>query len=133
MLFYACALVLLGIGTPSAFAAEIITECPRVSPVDNRTPLAFVSIRHDGENEWGYPDADVERRENGRIYRMNDFEASEFRKARMQCIFAVNRRPPRHSTFLPMPGLLLRCESEGPDTSDYSVMYGRIWCTSRVE
>jgi hypothetical protein len=118
---------------PPVFAREIETECPRISPVDNRTPLAFVSILHDGEDEWGYPDFDVERRDNGRIYGMNDFEASGFTKARMECIFAVNRRPPLHSTFLPMPGLLLRCESEGPDSSDFSAMYGRVWCTSRIE
>lgn len=115
-------------------AAEVVTECPRTSPVDGRTPLAFVSVLHSGDAEWGYPDADVQRKDNGRIYRMNDHEASGFRSARMECIFAVNRRPPRHSTILDIPGLLLRCESESPDPPpDWSRMDGRVWCTSRIE
>lgn len=133
ILFCAFLFVLLGKGAPSAFAAEIVTECPRISPIDHHTPLAFIHILHDGEGEWGYPDADVERREGNRVYQINDFEASEFRKARMECVFAVNRRPPRHSTFLPIPGLLLRCESETSEAPEDQDDPGRLWCTSRVE
>lgn len=115
-------------------AAEIVTECPRVSPIDGRTPLIFVSVLHSGDAVWGYPDADVEKKENGRIYRMNVHEASGFTSARMECEFAINRRSRGHSTFLDMPGLLLRCESDGPDPyPEDDMMHGRVWCTSRIE
>jgi hypothetical protein len=131
---YALMAALLLCALRPALAVEVTTECPRVSPSDNRTPLAFVRILHDGDGEWGYPDADIERRNGNRLYQMNDFEASDFRKARMECIYAVNRRPPLHSIILPMPGLLLRCEDEGIDPPpDPNRLEGRTWCTSRVE
>ena len=132
ILIAAC--VLAAISSVRAQAAERVFECPRISPVDGQTPLAFVKVLHDGEDEWGFPDADVTRRRRGVVYRMNDFAASNFTKARMECIYAVNRRPPRHSAFLDMPGLLLRCESEGPELPpDWNNWYGRYWCTTRID
>lgn len=125
---------LLWVHTTECRAAEIATECPRISPVDGRTPLAFVSVLHTGDGEWGYPDADVMRRENEATYRMNNHEASNFTTARMECVYANNRRPPMHSTFLEIPGLLLRCESLEPDLPlEWDRSYGRVWCTSRIE
>lgn len=132
ILIAAC--VLAASSSARAQAAERVFECPRISPVDGQTPLAFVKVLHDGEDEWGFPDADVTRRRRGVVYRMNDFAASNFTKARMECIYAVNRRPPRHSAFLDMPGLLLRCESEGPDPPpDWNNWYGRYWCTTQID
>jgi hypothetical protein len=131
-IFVVC--VLAAFPSARAPAAEQAFECPRISPIDGQTPLAFVKVLHDGGATWGYPDADVTRKENGATYQMNNHEASNFTKARLECIYANNRRPPLHSTFLDMPGLLLRCESLQPDLPlVWDRSYGRSWCTTRTE
>jgi hypothetical protein len=117
-----------------ARSMETVTECAPISPRDGRSPLAFVATLHAGDVPWGYPDPDVERRGPGWRYDMNDFESAGFTSARLECVYAINRRPPLHSILLPIPGLLLRCESEGPDPApDETRMHGRYWCTSRID
>lgn len=132
--------VLLAVGTLATFtvagvrAAEQAFECPRVSPVDGQTPLAFIRILHDGSASWGRPDVDEERR-TGRIVRWrNDWFSYRFFDGKMNCEYGWNRRPPLHIVTIDMPGLLLRCEGEyldPPPSRDR--LDGRQWCTTRID
>ncbi|MCM0020762.1 MAG: hypothetical protein NBV67_12265 [Tagaea sp.] len=132
----AAAIAAAGFSTRLLAQTLAVTECPRLSPADERTRLVALSILHDGDVEFGYPTPDVEERRGRRVYRMNDFEVSEFRNASLECFYATTMTGPRTSHRIRIPGLLLRCESEElpprsirspPDPGD------RFWCTSRIE
>lgn len=132
----AAAIAAAGLPAPSQGQTFAVTECPRISPLDGRTPLVALSVLHDGDVEFGYPTPDVEERRGSRIYRMRDLEAYDFRNASLACFYAATMTAPRVSHRIRIPGHLLRCESEElpprhirspPDPGD------RYWCTSRVK
>lgn len=118
----------------TAQSNERTFECPRVSPLDGRTPLAYIQVLQDGEANWGGPDAGETWR-TGRVVRWrDDHSMSGFVNGRMNCLYGWNRRPPLHTVTIEMPGHLLRCEGEYIDPPPSRVrLDARQWCTTRPE
>jgi hypothetical protein len=121
---------------PAPAAMEAVTECSQISPIDGRTPILSVRVLHDGDVEFGYPTPDFWDRRGPFVYRINEFTGSDFRNASMLCEYSTSRRRPFQSVRLPIPGLLLRCESEEIPPrrpNDLPDPRNRYWCTSQVE
>ncbi|MCA0448965.1 MAG: hypothetical protein LCH62_04245 [Proteobacteria bacterium] len=133
LLFAAFALCFGGV---SSYAqTEVVTECPAVAPQDGKTPIAYAELRHSDGGIWGFPGpSDVERREGRRVYSMDSYEASGFRRASLLCAFGEWNKTPVFTAVVLIPGLLLKCEAWFiPQPKLLPPRYIRDWCTSRVE
>jgi hypothetical protein len=89
---------------------------------------------HSGTASWGRPDPDEVRRSGRNVYSRENWVASKFFNAKMNCDYSWNRRPPFHTVTIDMPGLLLRCEDEyldPPPSRDR--LSGRSWCTTDID
>jgi hypothetical protein len=119
----------------AAAATEIVTACPATAPSDKRLPLIYARVIHSPEGESGYPDPDWEERQGSRTRSRRDFEAADFRSARIECEFGTQGNPYRASVIYPVPGLLLSCElvSNEPPSRPYPPIFEYFACTSRVE
>lgn len=132
LLLAVCALVALP--GASARAAEREFECPRISPIDGQTPLAFVNVLHSGTATWGRTEPNEVRRSGGIVRRRTDWTPERFFNAKTNCEYGWNRRPPFHTVTIDMPGQLLRCEGEYPDPPpSRDRLHGRFWCTTDVD
>lgn len=113
----------------------VVTACPATAPSGNRLPLIYGRVIHSPEGETGYPDPDWEERQGSRTRSRRDFEAADFRAARIECKFGTQSNPYRASVIYPVPGLLLSCElvSNEPPSRPYPPIFEYFACTSRVE
>jgi hypothetical protein len=119
----------------AAAATEIVTASPATASSDKRLPLIYARVIHSSEGESGYPDPDWEERQGSRTRSRRDFEAANFRAARIECRYGTQSNRYLASVIYPVPGLLLSCEivSNEPPIRPYPPIFEYFACTSRVE
>lgn len=107
-------------------------ECPGISPIDGQAKLVASNVLHLGDYEQGgywdyFEDAYVE----GIYFLTIDFESNNFRQARLLCRYGASAAGPLVNFYIPIDGLLLRCEGFYMRLPNGTFGGGRDWCTSR--
>lgn len=122
--------------TASCNAAEIVTRCPSASPIDGKSPIYSVDLLHFGDMALGGGIETALAIEGARhSYDLVEMEASDFRRAALECAYGEIAGEITQIVKVPIPGLLLRCEiiSRRVSAHDREWDLERYWCTSRVE
>ncbi len=117
-------------------AAEVVTRCPPASPIDGKSPLHDVTLLHFGDVPLGGGIETALAIEGSRhSYDLVEMEASDFRHAALECTYGEIEAEITQIVKVPIPGLLLRCESISRRVSAHDREWDleRYWCTSRVE
>lgn len=123
-------LAICSAGTSHAQLAK--WECPEISPIDGKTKIFSKNVLHLGEYEEGgywdfFEDAYVEE-----VYFVTiDFETNSYRGARLECRYGISAEGPLVNYYVPIDGLLLRCEWFYMRLPTGGFGGGRYWCTSR--
>lgn len=107
-------------------------ECPVISPIDGKTMLFASNVLHLGDiEEGGYWDFFEYAYVEGVYFETIDYESNKYRGAQLRCRYRTSPNGPLVDHFVPIDGLLLRCESFFMRMQNGTFGGGRDWCTSR--
>jgi len=117
-------------------ATEVVTHCSLISPIDGKSPLHGITLLHFGDMPLGGGiETTLAIVDSRHSYDLVEMEASDFRRAALECTYGEIEGEITQIVKVPIPGLLLRCESISRRVSAHDREWDleRYWCTSRVE